>query len=197
VDPKVRRQVRELVACEGAEAAHGLLAMEDPEMARRLRPEDSQRVSRALEVVRSSGRSLASWQEAVEPGPLTAADASGLVAKLVLMPPRDWLYSRCDRRFDAMLAAGAMEEVRALPPHDPGLPAMKALGIPQLRAALDGEMDMAAAVERAKTATRQYAKRQMTWFRNQCADWEWVGEKQTESISEEAFSKIIKRGLTA
>ncbi|MEN3953454.1 tRNA (adenosine(37)-N6)-dimethylallyltransferase MiaA [Iodidimonas sp. SYSU 1G8] len=196
IDEQVRRAVRDMVMADGAEAAHARLAVEDPVMAARLNPADAQRIARALEVVRGSGRSLAVWQEAQTDGPLAATDRAGLVAKLALLPPRDWLYDRCDRRFDLMMAAGALEEVRALPPADPDLPALKALGIPQLRAALAGEVSLERAVALAKTATRQYAKRQMTWFRNQCADWCVTDEKQTERIIANDFPKIITIGLT-
>lgn len=196
IDPAVRRQVREMVLSEGAAAGHAALSAEDPAMAGRLHGSDAQRIARALEVVRSTGRSLAAWQETRADGPLSALDRQGGVGKVVMLPPRDWLYQRCDQRFDAMLAAGALEEVRALPPHDPNLTALKALGIPQLRAALGGGMPMSEAVALAKTATRQYAKRQMTWLRNQCADWTVIHEKQTERIVDAIFAKIIRNGLT-
>ena len=114
----------------------------------------------------------------------------------MLLPPRDWLYERCDRRFDQMMQAGALGEVAALPPADPNLTALKALGVPQLRAAIAGEMVMDEAVTLAKTATRQYAKRQMTWFRNQCRDWNAIDEKQTERIVDLIFAKITSYGLT-
>ncbi len=196
IDPAVRRQVREMVLSEGAAAGHAALSAEDPEMAGRLHGSDAQRIARALEVVRSTGRSLAAWQETRADGPLTGLDREGGVGKVAMLPPRDWLYQRCDQRFDAMLAAGALEEVRALPPRDPNLTALKALGIPQLRAALAGEMPLDEAVVLAKTATRQYAKRQMTWLRNQCADWTVIDEKQTERIADMIFAKIIQNGLT-
>ena len=99
----------------------------------------------------------------------------------MLRPPRDWLYQRCDQRFDAMMAAGALDEVRALPPADPNLTALKALGIPQLRAALAGEMPLADAVVLAKTSTRQYAKRQMTWFKKDDGI-QWFQPEQKEEI---------------
>ncbi|MGE0669248.1 MAG: tRNA (adenosine(37)-N6)-dimethylallyltransferase MiaA [Sphingomonadales bacterium] len=196
IDEAIRGEVRELVLAEGAAAGHAALAAEDPVMAERLRPSDAQRVARALEVVRSTGRSLASWQETVVDGPLAKLDQAGRVAKFVLLPPRDWLYERCDLRFDRMMEKGVLDEVAALPPANPNIAALKALGVPQLRAALAGEMAMEEAVRLAKTATRQYAKRQMTWFRNQCADWTHIEEKQTERIEDTIFSKISDGGLT-
>jgi tRNA dimethylallyltransferase len=197
IDDGIRQEVRGFVLADGAAAGHAALAAEDPVMAQRLRPSDGQRIARALEVVRSTGRSLASWQEATLDGPLTALDRAGGVGKFVLLPPRDWLYERCDRRFDLMLEKGVLDEVAALPPADPNLTALKALGVPQLRAALAGGLAMDEAVRLAKTATRQYAKRQMTWFRNQCADWTAIAEKQTERILDPIFSKISDNGLTA
>ena len=95
-----------------------------------------------------------------------------------------------------MMQTGVLDEVAALPPADPNLTALKALGVPQLRAALTGEMAMDDAVALAKTATRQYAKRQMTWFRNQCRDWDIIDEKQTERIVDLIFAKITSYGLT-
>lgn len=197
IDEGIRLGVRQLISNEGAAAGHAALEREDPVMAGRLRPSDGQRIARALEVVRSTGRSLASWQQNTVDGPLTALDRAGGVARFVLSPPRDWLYGRCDRRFDLMLENGALEEVAALPPADPNLTALKALGVPQLRAAMAGAMTMEEAVRLAKTATRQYAKRQMTWFRNQCADWIMIEEKETERIADLIFSKISPNPLTA
>ncbi len=196
IDESVRHDVRELVLRQGAAAGHAALTSEDPVMAARLRPSDGQRIARALEVVRSTSRSLASWHETTLDGPLTALDRAGGIAKFVLQPPRDWLYERCDRRFDQMVRNGVLDEIAALPPADPNLTALKALGVPQLRAALAGEIAMEEAVRLAKTATRQYAKRQMTWFRNQCADWKVLEEKETERIVSMIFSKISQKGLT-
>ncbi len=196
IDEGIRREVRALVLASGAAAGHAALAAEDPVMAERLRPSDGQRVARALEVIRSTGRSLATWQATSVDGPLTGLDRQGGVAKFVLLPPRDWLYERCHRRFDLMIEAGALDEVAALPEADPNLTALKALGVPQLRAALTGEMAMDDAVALAKTATRQYAKRQMTWFRNQCRDWGVIDEKESERFIDIIFSKISVNGLT-
>ncbi len=196
IDAEVRTTVRHFVDKEGTVAAHAALVREDPVMAGRLNPADGQRISRALEVVRSSGRSLADWQSATRPGPLADLDKLGRVAKILLLPPRDWLYQRCNDRFDAMLDAGALDEVRALPPVNQNLPALKALGVTPLRAHLSGECPRDAAVEQAKTGTRQYAKRQMTWFRNQCANWDSTNEKESERILEFIFSNIITERLT-
>lgn len=196
IDAVIREHVRRIVSTEGPLAAHGMLRSEDPVMADRLQPGDGQRIARALEVIRSTGRSLASWQNDTSPGPLEALDRRGDVAKLLLMPPRDWLYERCDRRFDLMMERGALDEVRTLPPLDANLPALKALGVAPLRAHLEGACSLEEAVGQAKTATRQYAKRQLTWFRNQCTDWPATDEKESERIIDFIFSEIILEGLT-
>jgi tRNA dimethylallyltransferase len=154
------------------EARGRLIAARDPLIAARLKAPDPQRVTRALAVLIATGRSLASFQDEVQSGLLDGWE----VERFVLNPDRDVLRQRIARRFDAMFADGAVEEVRALLAlHlDPSLPAMKAIGVPEIVAMLRGEVTEAEAIERAVIATRQYAKRQRTWFRGRMADWEWV-----------------------
>ena len=153
----------------GPEALHAVLASRDPVMAGRLRPSDPQRVTRALEVLHGTGRSLAEW--ARDTGRPLLEEAS--VVRAVLLPEREALYHRCNRRFDLMLEAGALTEVDALLAL--GLatekPAMRALGVRPLAAHLRGELTLAAAAEQAKAETRHYAKRQTTWIRGRMADW--------------------------
>ncbi len=166
IDPRVREAVRALPVAE----AHAALAIADPAAATRLNPADTTRVARALEVVRATGRTLADWQQAREGG---IADTIAL-APLILLPPRDWLRTRCDTRLIQMFEGGAIQEVEALLARhlDPDLPAMRAIGVPQIAAFLRGEISRADALEAAQAATRQYAKRQYTWFRHQPpADW--------------------------
>ena len=165
VDPAIRAAVRDLSTAELAAA----LAREDPAMAARLAPGDTQRLARALEVVRSSGRSLAHFQTARSGG---IADQVALRAMVVDID-RDTLIRRADARFEAMLDAGALAEVAALAALslDPALPVMKAIGVPPLLRHLLGELTLAEATERAKLDTRRYAKRQLTWFRNQTPGW--------------------------
>ncbi len=147
---------------------HAELAARDPVMAARLRPGDRQRLSRALEVVDSTGRSLGDWQrEGQDQAPL----AGVAVDRIFLDVPREELHARADARFEAMMAAGALEEARALTGLDPMLPAMKAIGLPELLAHLKGEASLEDAVTRAKAATRQYIKRQLTWWRGQMKHW--------------------------
>ena len=147
-----------------------LIAARDPLMAARLKSPDPQRVTRALAVLIATGRSLASFQDDAQSGLL----GGWQVEKLLLDPDRDRLRARIARRFEAMFAEGAVEEVRALLALDldPSLPAMKAIGVPEIGAMLRGELDPADAIERAIIATRQYAKRQRTWFRGRMADWQ-------------------------
>ncbi len=164
----------------GPEALHAVLAARDPVMAGRLRPSDPQRVTRALEVLDGSGRSLADW--ARETGVPLLGEAS--VVRAVLMPEREDLYARCDRRFDLMLAAGALAEVEALLALSlvTEKPAMRALGVRPLVAHLRGELTLAAAAAQAKAETRHYAKRQTTWIRGRMADWPRVEAGDVEAV---------------
>ena len=124
-------------------------------------------------MIEATGRPLADWHRDGMPAILDPRQA----AKVFLVPDRDELYRRIDARFDAMLAAGALEEVRALDARqlDPLLPAMKAHGVPWLRRHLNGEISLAEAADAAKRDTRRYTRRQMTWFRHQLADWPRLG----------------------
>lgn len=149
-----------------------LIAARDPLIASRLRAPDPQRVIRALAVLNATGRSLASFQDAAQTGLLDGF----VLERLVLNPDRELLRQRIARRFETMFSSGAVEEVEALLAlHlDKSLPAMKAIGVPEITAMLAGELEQDVAIERAVIATRQYAKRQRTWFRNRMADWNWI-----------------------
>lgn len=161
IDPQVRAAVRALPTAD----AWAALQTEDPDRAARLDANDSTRIARALEVVRSTGRSLVTWQEQRKGG---IAGQVNLHAA-VLLPDREWLYERCDRRFAYMLEGGALGEVEALLARqlDPDLPIMRAIGVPEISQFLRGEIDREALAQRGAQATRNYAKRQYTWFRNQ------------------------------
>lgn len=162
VTPESREEARTLLKQLGPAALHTRLAEADPVTASRLRATDSQRLARAWEVWRSSGRGLADWQ--AKPG-----EAPAWTFRAVLLaPPRDALRPAIEARFAAMLAAGALEEVRALLALglDATLPAMRAHGVPELSAHLRGEITLVEAARRVILATGQYAKRQMTWFRH-------------------------------
>jgi tRNA dimethylallyltransferase len=166
IDPVIRKAVRALPVGE----AYAALAVEDRERARQLAPADATRIARALEVLRSTGETLAHWQARREGG---IGGAVALTAA-VLLPDRDWLYDRCDRRFAAMLVRGAIAEVEALLARelDPALPVMRAIGVREIAGYLRGEWSLAEAEAMASQATRNYAKRQYTWFRRQPpAEW--------------------------
>jgi tRNA dimethylallyltransferase len=147
---------------------HAELLSRDPAMAARLLPTDRQRLARALEVVDATGRSLLDWQrDGQDQAPL----AGVTVERIFIDVPREELYARAEARFDAMLGAGALDEVRPLANLDPMLPAMKAIGLPELVAHLKGDMTLEDATVRAKTATRNFIKRQLTWWRSQMGHW--------------------------
>lgn len=154
-------------------ARMALLVEADPVAARRLKVADPQRVIRALAVRRATGRPLSSFQEDQKPGLLEG----WAVERMVLWPGRDVLRDRIARRFETMLEGGAVAEVEALRAQalDPSLPAMKAIGVPEISGWLDGVYSREEAVALAITATRQYAKRQRTWFRNRMGDWPLMG----------------------
>jgi tRNA dimethylallyltransferase len=161
IDPAVREVVRALPVAE----AHAALQREDPSRAALLHPSDTTRIARALEVVRSTGQTLARWQAHREGG---IGDAIVLFP-LVLLPERESLYRRCDLRFSQMYDAGAVAEVEALLARglDPALPVMRAIGVPEIAGYLRGEWSREEAIARGQQATRNYAKRQYTWFRRQ------------------------------
>jgi tRNA dimethylallyltransferase len=161
IDPDIRAAVRTLPT----ETAYAFLTREDPAAARRLRPADTARIARALEVVRSTGRALAEWQED-RTGGIRARIA---LRPLILLPPRDWLYARCDARFEAMFTSGGVAEVEALLARrlPAWLPVMRAIGVSQITAFLSGQLSREEALAAGRQATRRYAKRQYTWFRHQ------------------------------
>ena len=185
IPPALRACLRERMAAQGAPALHAELAARDRESARRLMPGDRVRILRALEVVLATGRPLADWQREGAPPALDPAAAM----RIFLDVERSALYARIDARFDAMLGAGALEEVRALVARnlDPALPAMKAHGVPWLIRHLRGEIDLAAAAEGAKRDTRRYTKRQATWFRHQLPEWSWLDPERALAQVRRAF----------
>jgi tRNA dimethylallyltransferase len=175
--PAVPDEVRGAVRAEAerlsAAQLHDLLGAQDPLMAARLKPADRQRILRALEVVRATGRSLLEFQNMPAQAAVLEREK---VAAFFLAPERGSLYARIDQRFEAMMQAGALEEVRLLAARqlDPLVPVMRAHGVPGLMAYLRGENGLAAAVERGQSDTRHYVKRQFTFARHQLNDFKWV-----------------------
>lgn len=191
IDPAIRAAIRALPVAE----ARAQLLVEDPEAAARLDGNDSTRIARALEVVRSTGRPIKAWQGERVGG---IGESVRLVPAL-LLPPRDWLYERCDRRFVTMLDTGGLEEVEALLARnlDPALPVMRAIGVPEMEALIRGEISRDAATGLGQTATRQYAKRQFTWFRNQPpASWTRINEELDNVQIEKLVIKLRDMALT-
>jgi tRNA dimethylallyltransferase len=173
IPQRVRDRWRYELKEQGAVKLHGLLLREDSATAVTLKPTDSQRIVRALEVLDASGRSIREWQ-AERGQPLIDRKSARF---FVIEPDRAALVGRIEKRFDQMLDKGALDEVRRLSALglDPELPAMKAIGVRELQAAMAGELGFPEAIERAKIATRQYAKRQTTWFRHQLGpEWQKV-----------------------
>jgi tRNA dimethylallyltransferase len=176
---EVRDDVRARLERDGVEALHAELSRRDPASAERLQPRDRSRIARALEVVEATGRSLSDWHRDGLP-PLLPP---GAVRAVFLAPERERLYARIDARFEAMLEAGALEEVAALAARnlDPLLPAMKAHGVPALIRHLRGELSLEEAAAIGRADTRHYAKRQFTWFRHQLPEFEWVQPEQARA----------------
>ncbi|MFM5907759.1 MAG: tRNA (adenosine(37)-N6)-dimethylallyltransferase MiaA [Novosphingobium sp.] len=185
IDPATREEVRALPV----DQAHAALLREDPERAARLGAADSARIARALEVVRSTGKPLSHWQQQLQGG------IAGQVRlhPAILLPHRQWLYDRCDRRFAQMLQRGAIAEVEALLqralPDD--LPVMRAIGVPEIAGYSQNQWSMAEAQTRGAQATRNYVKRQVTWLRHQPPeDWPRI---ESETFDAEAIFATLLR----
>ncbi len=176
VPPEIREYWRDRAEKLGADGLYRELGARDPAMAARLRPTDPQRIARALEVIDATSVSLSEWQGG-RAAPVLAPEG---VLKLVIAPEREALYAATDARFETMIEQGAVEEVRALLALglDPGLPAMRAHGVRELAAYLSGRCSRDEAIAKAKTETRRYAKRQMTWLRRFMKDWEWFPDSR-------------------
>jgi tRNA dimethylallyltransferase len=187
-DPQVRAYWRTQASLQGVATLYALLRMRDPEMAERLMPTDRQRIVRALEVLDSTGRSLADWQR--EPSAPVLADEEGV--RLLVLPDRETHGQTIDARLDAMMAAGALEEVRSLLALglSDELPIMRALGVAPLAAHIAGRLRLEEAVAQAKTETRQYAKRQLTWFRSNMRSWRQLNAQDSERFAEDYLSFI-------
>lgn len=188
IDPDVRAAVRAMATAD----AYSALEREDPAAAARLRPSDSTRIARALEVVRSTGRPLAAWQEERVGGIGGSVD----LRPLILLGPRDWLYARCNARFETMMDERGLAEVAALLARDlsPTLPVMRAIGVREIAAYLRGEATPEQALSAGRQATRNYAKRQYTWFRHQPpGDWPRCTEALDCGALDDALA-LLQRG---
>jgi tRNA dimethylallyltransferase len=186
IDPIIRAGVRSASVAENVNALTKL----DPSAAAKLNPGDTTRIARALEVVKSTGRTLTEWQRQREGG---IGDEVNL-HPLILLAPRAWLYERCDRRFAAMVEQGALIEVENLLARrlDPQLPVMRAIGVAELGAMLRGEINRDQAIAAGQQATRQYAKRQYTWFAHQPpSDWPRFKEAVEGDALEQALALLL------
>jgi tRNA dimethylallyltransferase len=191
IDPAIRTDIRSLTASE----AHLALLEFDPAAAAKLNPNDTTRVARALEVVRSTGRRLDEWQKVRAGG----IGATVNIAAMILLPPRDWLRERCDTRFNWMLENGAIAEVEALIARriDLNLPVMRAIGVAEIARIIADPANRTRYAEEAKAATRQYAKRQYTWFRNQSPqEWDRFETQLNPPIVNELAIKLRNMTLT-
>jgi tRNA dimethylallyltransferase len=188
IDPEIRAEVRALPVSD----AHAALGQADPEAAARLHPTDTTRVARALEVVRSTGRPLTAWQSERVGG----IGEEIALAALILLPDRAWLTARTDQRFEAMLDSGAVDEVRALHARTDlteNAPVRRAIGVREIAGWLAGKIGRDEAAALAQAATRQYAKRQYTWFRRQPPDsWERCKATETDVSLEHIVRKLCR-----
>lgn len=194
IPDSVRAKSEQRYDAEGEAGVRAMLARAGDPAAERIKPGDRQRLVRALAVLEATGTPLAAWQaEAARPALVPHA------AAVVMLPPRDEAYTACDARFEAILEAGAADEVEALLARDPdpALPLMKAVGVREIAAWLDGSCTREEMIERAQRATRQYVKRQYTWFRNQMPDATRIEEKFSERLPQKIFPKIRDYLLTA
>ena len=185
IDPEIRSRVR---AASVESNRHELNEL-DAEAAARLKAQDTVRIARALEVVLSTGRPLAEWQQHREGGIAAEVD----LRPLIVLPPRVWLYSRCDDRFAHMMERGAVEEVEALLARhlNPNLPIMRAIGVREIASYLNGEVSLEEAIAAGQQSTRRYAKRQYTWFSHQPPpDWPRFKEELDGAVIDRALELL-------
>jgi tRNA dimethylallyltransferase len=192
IDPLIREAVRALPV----QVAFDALSREDPEAAARLSPADSTRIARALEVIRSTGKAISEWHRDMNGG--IGNDVR--LCPLILLPPRDWLYERCDARFDAMVEQGALDEVRALLARklDAKLPVMTAIGVREMAEVIANPENLEVGKGAAQRATRNFAKRQYTWFKNQPPpEWERITLQLDADVITNLAIKLRDTALTS
>jgi tRNA dimethylallyltransferase len=189
IDPEVRDRVRQASTDNNRKKLEAL----DPKAAARLKPADTARINRALEVILSTGRTLAEWQTEKEGG----IGGSVELRPLLLLPPRKWLYARCDERFARMVDSGAVSEVERLLARklNPNLPVMRAIGVAELSNYLRGDSTLDKVIAAGSQATRRYAKRQYTWFAHQPpVDWPRFKEALDVDRLDEALALLRSNG---
>ena len=191
VPPALHQQCQRELEEGGGAAFRKELRRLDPTTADRLHDGDSQRLLRAMGIVRATGRPISEWQQDPHVGML-----SGRAITIAVLPPREHLYERINARFDVMLDNGALDEVVKLGARnlDPGLPVMKALGVRELLAVDSGVLSHDAAIERVKRDSRHYAKRQLTWLRNNFNARFVLNKKYSETFLKKIFANLIKIG---
>ncbi len=190
-DPAIRREVEEKIAGTGLPAMATALAARDPDTANTIDLRNPRRVGRAWEVLKQTGLGLAAWRSRTPPPLLSPSET----VRVIVAPPRETVAERISVRFDAMMEQGAMDEAEAvlalgLPQ---SLPGMRPVGASELFARIENRVSEEVAVEAAKSATRKFAKRQMTWFRNQMPDWSWTHETGAEQAAAR-ISTTIRSG---
>ncbi|MGD1924901.1 MAG: tRNA (adenosine(37)-N6)-dimethylallyltransferase MiaA [Paracoccaceae bacterium] len=179
-DPATRDRGEAALERLGLDVFRQELAMRDPETCRRIDIRNPRRVLRAWEVLETTGHGIAHWQDRTPPPVLPLEECRAIA----LVPPRDWLYARCEARFDQMILKGALSEVRQVLSLDLAstAPGLRAVGAPDLIAHERGETSLKDAVHNAKTETRRYAKRQLTWIRNQMQAWEKLDPSDSDAV---------------
>ncbi len=185
--PHIDAEIRSFVRSLDTATAHAKLVQEDANAAAKLHANDDTRVKRALEVKLSSGFSIIEWRKNLAGGII----ANVVLRPVLLLPPRDWLHARCDARFTQMFETGAIDEVEALLAANLPFesPVLRAIGVPEIAALLRGEINQNEAILRGQAATRQYAKRQYTWFKNQSPE-EWA--KENAILNDALTSNIVR-----
>ena len=195
ISNKVRNALRHRIQSEGSAALHAELSKTDPETAKKLNISDSQRILRALEVYQVTGKTLGQWHKEEDD---QGGESEFEFNSVLLRPPRKQLYANCNARFERMVKTGAVEEVKALVKRDldPALPAMKALGVPEILLYLDGSLSLEEAIVAGQLATRHYVKRQETWFNNQFISDLKIETQYNFNINPKIFPFISKFLLT-
>ncbi len=177
IPAEIRARVRESFDAMGREAFAAFLYARDPALAATIRPSDTQRLLRAADILEATGTPYSEWRSMKGVSVLAGLN----VARFVIAPPRDVLWERTGARVERMFESGGLKEAGGLMYLDPSLPAARALGVPQALRHLKGEITLNEAISETKIATRQYVKRQMTWFRNRMKDWKWLEDHGSDN----------------